>query len=103
MMHDSAYGVPKMPQDYNSDSNMVVNGCTIRVRLKQAPQQPPRISTETGEHDLDQLCLANIARFKRPKAYVFLASLPKNNYGKVLKTELRERVAASAGPASSGG
>lgn len=39
--------------------------------------------------DLDGLCLAAIARFKRPKAYYFLPELPKNNYGKVLKTELR--------------
>ena len=39
--------------------------------------------------DLDALCLASIARFKRPKDYVFVDSLPKNNYGKVLKTELR--------------
>ncbi len=30
------------------------------------------------------------ARFKRPKDYVFLDQLPKNNYGKVLKTVLRE-------------
>jgi long-chain acyl-CoA synthetase len=39
--------------------------------------------------DLDRLCLDNIARFKRPKGYRFVAALPKNNYGKVLKTELR--------------
>lgn len=38
---------------------------------------------------LDALCLDNIARFKRPKAYRFVEALPKNNYGKVLKTELR--------------
>ena len=38
---------------------------------------------------LDALCLDHIARFKRPKQYRFLSSLPKNNYGKVLKTELR--------------
>ncbi|MCV3274107.1 class I adenylate-forming enzyme family protein [Roseobacter sinensis] len=38
---------------------------------------------------LDQLCLDNIARFKRPKDYIRLDALPKNNYGKVLKTELR--------------
>jgi long-chain acyl-CoA synthetase len=44
------------------------------------------------EADLDRLCTENIARFKRPKAYVFLDALPKNNYGKVLKTELRELV-----------
>ena len=40
---------------------------------------------------LDAHCLAQIARFKRPKAYLSLAELPKNNYGKVLKTELRKR------------
>jgi long-chain acyl-CoA synthetase len=41
--------------------------------------------------ELDQLCLSEIARFKRPKDYVFVDALPKNNYGKILKTELRER------------
>jgi long-chain acyl-CoA synthetase len=41
----------------------------------------------TGE--LDKLCLDSIARFKRPKHYVFIDALPKNNYGKILKTELR--------------
>jgi acyl-CoA synthetase (AMP-forming)/AMP-acid ligase II len=40
--------------------------------------------------ELDALCLSAIARFKRPRHYVFLQSLPKNNYGKVLKTELRK-------------
>jgi long-chain acyl-CoA synthetase len=39
--------------------------------------------------DLDAQCLAHIARFKRPKEYRFVPALPKNNYGKVLKTELR--------------
>ncbi|WP_212523896.1 AMP-binding protein [Actibacterium sp. MT2.3-13A] len=42
------------------------------------------------EAALDAHCLAQIARFKRPKAYVMLPELPKNNYGKVLKTELRK-------------
>jgi long-chain acyl-CoA synthetase len=46
--------------------------------------------------ELDALCLAEIARFKRPKEYVFVPELPKNNYGKVLKTELRAR-AVNAG------
>jgi len=40
--------------------------------------------------ELDDLCLSEIARFKRPKDYVFVEALPKNNYGKILKTELRE-------------
>jgi long-chain acyl-CoA synthetase len=42
--------------------------------------------------ELNVLCLEQIARFKRPKEYHFVASLPKNNYGKVLKTELRQRI-----------
>ena len=40
--------------------------------------------------DLDHLCLENLARFKRPKTYRFVEHLPKSNYGKVLKTELRQ-------------
>jgi len=48
------------------------------------------VALATGE--LDRHCLAQIARFKRPKRYVLLDELPKNNYGKVLKTELRERL-----------
>ena len=46
-----------------------------------------------GEMDtaaLDAHCLERIARFKRPKDYFALTELPKNNYGKVLKTELRK-------------
>ena len=42
--------------------------------------------------DLDSLCLDNIARFKRPREYRFVESLPKNNYGKILKTELRKQL-----------
>ena len=45
---------------------------------------------------LDTLCLEHIARFKRPKDYIFIDALPKNNYGKVLKTELRARLAKHA-------
>ncbi|MGE5271264.1 MAG: class I adenylate-forming enzyme family protein [Thiohalocapsa sp.] len=40
--------------------------------------------------ELDRLCLDHIARFKRPRHYRFVDALPKNNYGKVLKTELRQ-------------
>ena len=44
---------------------------------------------KAGRDELDALCLNGIARFKRPKDYVFVPALPKNNYGKILKTELR--------------
>lgn len=42
------------------------------------------------EAELDALCLANIARFKRPKSYFAVTELPKNNYGKVPKGALRD-------------
>jgi len=47
---------------------------------------------KVAESELDRLCLENIARFKRPKAYRFVGPLPKNNYGKILKTELRRQL-----------
>ena len=53
----------------------------------------PKPGESVREADLDRLCLDNIARFKRPKEYRFLDRLPKNNYGKILKTDLRRRLA----------
>jgi long-chain acyl-CoA synthetase len=52
-----------------------------------------RDGTKVSERELDTLCLEHIARFKRPKSYRFVAELPKNSYGKVLKTELRKALA----------
>ena len=52
--------------------------------------------------DLDRTCLDAIARYKRPKDYWFVDALPTNNYGKVVKRELRDRLRAEAeagGPA----
>ena len=47
--------------------------------------------------ELDRLCLEQIARFKRPREYRFVAALPKNNYGKVVKTALRAMLSESEG------
>ena len=52
----------------------------------------PASGTIPDAAELDAHCLAQIARFKRPKAYFWLSELPKNNYGKVLKTELRRKL-----------
>jgi long-chain acyl-CoA synthetase len=46
-----------------------------------------------SEAELDAWCLARIARFKRPRGYVFMAALPKSHYGKILKRELRAMLA----------
>jgi long-chain acyl-CoA synthetase len=53
----------------------------------------PAAAAAQFERALDAHCLARIARFKRPKVYVFVDELPKNNTGKVLKTALRARAA----------
>lgn len=50
----------------------------------------PGASCEPDE--LERWCKAEIASFKKPKRYEFVSDLPKNSYGKVLKTNLRERL-----------
>jgi long-chain acyl-CoA synthetase len=50
-------------------------------------------SGDVDARQLDELCLGHIARFKRPRDYRFVDALPKNNTGKVLKTELRKGLA----------
>jgi acyl-CoA synthetase (AMP-forming)/AMP-acid ligase II len=56
------------------------------------------VALKQGVHaaapDLDAFCLQQIARFKRPKRYVFVTELPKNATGKVLKRDLRDALAA---------
>jgi acyl-CoA synthetase (AMP-forming)/AMP-acid ligase II len=52
----------------------------------------PHAGSAVTAPDLDRLCLDNIARYKRPKGYRIVEALPKNNYGKILKTELREKL-----------
>ncbi len=52
----------------------------------------PRAGSVVDPQALDALCLVRIARFKRPKAYLPADALPKNNYGKVLKSELRRQL-----------
>jgi long-chain acyl-CoA synthetase len=52
------------------------------------------VATPGGKLDvssLEQRCLDRIARFKRPKHWRIVDSLPKSSVGKVLKRELRER------------
>lgn len=53
----------------------------------------PAAATVVRSEELDRHCLEHIARFKRPKVYHLIGALPKNAYGKVLKRELRSRLA----------
>jgi len=56
----------------------------------------PQAGTTVEEAALDALILSELARFKRPKLYRFVPDLPKNNYGKVLKTDLRRSLTEDA-------
>ena len=57
--------------------------------VRRAPHDAePEAATAAA---LQAHCLDHIARYKRPKAWRFLPALPKNHYGKVLKTELRQQ------------
>jgi len=43
------------------------------------------------ENELIDFCKDNIASYKKPKSIDFIDELPKNNYGKILKRELRAK------------
>jgi long-chain acyl-CoA synthetase len=55
----------------------------------------PEPGQECRAPGLDEWCRREIAPFKKPKRYHLVESLPKNSYGKVLKTELRALLAGS--------
>jgi long-chain acyl-CoA synthetase len=57
----------------------------------------PRQGRTIDPGALEALCLQHIGRFKRPKRYEILEALPKNNYGKVLKRSLRDRLGGDTG------
>jgi acyl-CoA synthetase (AMP-forming)/AMP-acid ligase II len=43
------------------------------------------------EDELIAFCKDHIASYKKPKSLDFVDELPKNNYGKILKRELRAK------------
>ncbi len=51
----------------------------------------PDTAQSASHDDLDVFCVDQMARFKRPKHYLFFDELPKNATGKTLKTELRKQ------------
>jgi len=46
---------------------------------------------DAKEQELIDFCAENIASFKKPKYVDIIDDLPKNNYGKIVKKELREK------------
>jgi long-chain acyl-CoA synthetase len=49
----------------------------------------PRSAGVLDESLLNAWFIERMASFKKPKKYVFRTELPKNSYGKILKTDLR--------------
>jgi long-chain acyl-CoA synthetase len=74
--------VVQFPDPYQGESVMAF------VVLKQGES--------ATEADIIAFCREQIATFKCPRRVVFVDELPKNNTGKVLRRELRERAAELA-------
>ena len=47
--------------------------------------------SKVTEEELIDFCKRNIASYKKPKSIDFIQELPKNNYGKILKREIRAK------------
>jgi acyl-CoA synthetase (AMP-forming)/AMP-acid ligase II len=52
-----------------------------------------RTGAAPPDEAMESFCRANIADYRRPKRFIWVDSLPRNAYGKVLKRELRARYA----------
>ncbi|MHA7915278.1 class I adenylate-forming enzyme family protein [Alloalcanivorax xenomutans] len=50
------------------------------------------VADDVQAEDLNQWFSQRMASFKKPKKYYFCDDLPKNSYGKILKTELRKQL-----------
>ena len=51
---------------------------------------------QTNSSEIESFCLEQLARYKVPREYVFLDSLPRNAMGKVQHFRLKERIASGA-------
>ena len=62
----------------------------------------PVPGVQVDPHTLLQALSTGLAKFKLPKRFFFVDSLPRNSMGKVLKNELRDRYADTFGRVSQG-
>ncbi|MCZ8148430.1 MAG: long-chain fatty acid--CoA ligase, partial [Roseomonas sp.] len=56
----------------------------------------PRPGLQVTAEELAALCRDRLSRYKVPKEIRFVAALPRNSMGKVLRRELRASLAAEA-------
>ena len=69
---------------------------------RSSPSSWPAARPRRRSSELDRTCLDTIARYKRPKEYRFVDTLPTNNYGKVVKRELRDQLRTEQPPNGEG-
>src|SRR5262245_49436706 len=62
----------------------------------------PRPGAKPDAAEIERFCLAQLARYKVPREYVFVDSLPRNAMGKVQHFRLKELIADGAVRASAG-
>jgi acyl-CoA synthetase (AMP-forming)/AMP-acid ligase II len=60
-------------------------GEAIKAIITLKPDQ------KATEDEIINFCKQYMASYKKPKSVEFIAEIPKNPYGKVLKRELREK------------
>jgi acyl-CoA synthetase (AMP-forming)/AMP-acid ligase II len=65
-----------------------------RVHAVVEPVDPDNAPTAA---ELDALCRNNLAAYKVPKSYSFRAELPRNEAGKLRRSDLQAQVAAELG------
>jgi acyl-CoA synthetase (AMP-forming)/AMP-acid ligase II len=58
----------------------------------------PRPGVRLEAQAVVEHCRAHLAGYKKPRHVIFVASLPRNSVGKVLKTELRQRIRMTEWP-----
>jgi fatty-acyl-CoA synthase len=87
---------PREVEDLLSDHESVVEVAVIGVPDDEFGQRLKAFvvavsEDEVGEDELKAHVKANLASYKAPREIEFLAELPRNASGKILKRELRER------------
>jgi fatty-acyl-CoA synthase len=58
----------------------------------------PRAGVQADPAEIEAFCLRELARFKVPRRYIFVESLPRNALGKVQHFRLKEQLAADCAP-----
>jgi acyl-CoA synthetase (AMP-forming)/AMP-acid ligase II len=57
-----------------------------------------RAGTAADAAEIESFCLQQLARFKVPREFLFVDSLPRNAMGKVQHFRLKELIASASAP-----